>query len=145
MAWYSQRWRQVWQGVPQASRRGIHDQRCNTLVAAKAAPQLGDSLAQPRLLASISSHKRNSSLANVGVPKELLHHPKVSATLKQMGGEGVSQHVRADPLWIDPGAGSGLVQHLGEAPGRQPAGLAARGKQPRVGLVALRQEARPYG
>lgn len=37
---------------------------------AKAAPQLGDSLAQPRLLASISSHKRNSSLANVGVPKE---------------------------------------------------------------------------
>ena len=52
---------------------------------------------------------------DVGVAEQGLHDAQVGAAFEQVGGEGVTQDVRADAGGVDPGGDGGLVQKLAEA------------------------------
>src|SRR6185312_6126949 len=67
---------------------------------------------------------------DVGVAEQGLHGPKVRPALQQVGGEGVAQHVGADPLRIDARRQRRLVEQLRHAPRGQPPAGPTRGEQP---------------
>ena len=56
---------------------------------------------------------------DVGVAQHLLHGAQVGAMVQQMGGEGVAQHVRADPRRRYAGLDGQVLEHLAEALARQ--------------------------
>jgi len=44
----------------------------------------------------------NLGCRNVGMTEQRLQNPEIGASCKQVGGEGMAKHVRADPLRRDP-------------------------------------------
>ena len=80
---------------------------------------------------------------DVGVAEQGLDHAQIGPAFQQMGGEGMAQHMRADPGRIEAGDDRRLLQKLGEpAPGEAPR-RATRWEQPRTGLAAAVKERRP--
>lgn len=67
----------------------------------------------------------NLGRRNVGMAEERLEHAKVGSAREQMSGEGVTQHVRTDPVGGDSG-GKRHFPHQLEKPDPAKMRLAAR-------------------
>ena len=80
----------------------------------------------------------------IGVPEQRLHHAQVGAVVQQVAGEGVTQHMRAQPFRGDAAARPKRLQFAGEMLAGEVAMLAEGREQPfrrrlRLGLAAQRQ------
>ena len=66
---------------------------------------------------------------NIGMAEQFLHDAQIGAVLQKMAGEGVAQHMRADPRRGDPGLrGYGLEIAGKNLPAQMAAGGRRRGK-----------------
>src|SRR5947209_7216533 len=77
---------------------------------------------------------------DVGMAEQELERAEVGAAFEQMGGEGVTQHVRTDPIGRDAGGGGELADELVEADTAQM--LLSRRKEPE-GIAG--HQGRPFG